>query len=151
MPSSKSKLEDYFEERFGVPQKFWKNYSAFENENSIWVRSEEIEEPERMDTVAAGIRALRKQKFGFKPTTYILQFLGDEISRNVVELKRKELDKVVFQRESLESKRISNLSRGFVALKFSGEILGCGLKTRNGLKTQIPKARSKKLQDVLED
>lgn len=145
MQSSRKKLELYFEERFDVNPEFWSEFQVREKSGSLWIVSEDVEIDEKAE--AAGIRALRDTNLGLKPTTYILQFLDSEISRRVVELDRDDLERLVFDREVLER----DIEHGYVALKYRGRIIGCGLQTRNGLRTQVPKGRSHDLEAMLGD
>jgi len=66
---------------------FWEEFRVYEKSGDLWLMSQENEpdvEDERF--VAAGIRALRDTGIGVKPTTYVLQLLGDWLSERVVEL-----------------------------------------------------------------
>lgn len=133
---------DYFEERFGVEPSFWDDYAAYEKSGSLWVVSEEVSRREGFET--AGIRALRRLRIGLKPTTYVLQFLGEELGSNVVDLDEEEFRRVVLNREVVSS----DFSRGYVALRFRGEVVGCGLVSGEGLETQVPKSRAELLEGV---
>jgi NOL1/NOP2/fmu family ribosome biogenesis protein len=126
---------------------FWEEFRVYEKSGDLWLMSQENEpdvEDERF--VAAGIRALRDTGIGVKPTTYVLQLLGDWLSERVVELDEGLLEELVFGRETVSCE----LSNGYVALRFRGRILGCGLVTRRGLETQVPKGRAKTLRAMLE-
>lgn len=145
MQNSKSKenLQDYFYKRFGVNKDYWNRFRSYEKGKSIWVVSKILKNRENF--VASGIRALRIKKLGPKPTTYILQFLESKLNKNIQDISYKELEKLVFEREYIESE----LDTGFVALRYSNRIIGCGLMDSNGLRTQIPKGRSKDLEEVI--
>ena len=136
--------ESYIEERFGA-EDILEDYRLVERSGDFWIIPIEMELNEKY--ITAGIRAFRDTGIGIKPTTYFLQFLGDRIDRNVVELDREELEKLVFERETIGC----GLTPGYVALKFRGDIIGCGLNRTEGLETQIPKGRAKTLRMNLED
>jgi len=143
LPSSEM-CERYLEDRFGE-EEILEEYRFEERSGDFWVIPEEMELDE--EYITAGIRAFRDTGIGIKPTTYFLQFLGERIERNVVDLDREELEKLVFERQSIDCE----LTPGYVALRFRGEIIGCGLNRTDGLETQIPKGRAKTLRHDLED
>ncbi|MDY6788431.1 MAG: hypothetical protein SVV03_00555 [Candidatus Nanohaloarchaea archaeon] len=145
MQSSEKRLENYFEERFGVDRDFWNSLKVHERSSSLWVVSGDTDL--NGEFTASGIRALRKANLGFKPTTYMLQILGSEIDRNIAELSGKELDSLVFDREILQG--FEDLEKGYVALKFRGSIIGCGKRTGRGLESQISKSRSRELKSCM--
>lgn len=95
--------------------------------------------------MAAGIRLLRDTGIGLKPTTYGLQLLDDAVTERRVELSREELERLVFDRETLDCR----LSNGYVALVFRDTVIGCGLVTGEGLETQVPKGRAQDLSAML--
>ncbi len=142
MQNSKNRLKNYFYSRFGVHRGFWKDFQTHERGNSIWITSGKIDLMEKF--VACGLRALRITNMGVKPTTYVLQFLDEEIKKNVVILSEEELKTLISKRERIET----DLPRGYLALKYEGIIIGCGLKDSKGLRSQIPKGLSKELQEI---
>ncbi|MDY6778918.1 MAG: hypothetical protein SVU32_09715 [Candidatus Nanohaloarchaea archaeon] len=144
MPGLRSELAGYFEDRFGVDPGYWERFACHESGDSIWITSRSMDVRDQHQT--AGIRALRRTNLGLKPTTYILQFLGDELRKNVVRLEAEEVQRLVLEREELET----DLPRGYVVLRFDGEVLGCGLVTGSGLRTQVPKGRTQELATMLD-
>ncbi len=146
MPNSKRKLEEYFHERFGVRKSFWKKFKTHERSDSIWIRSKELQLEEKF--VATGLRALRIDKIGPKPTTYVLQFLGDSINKNIVKISLEQAKKLI-SGERIQSKK---KNPGYVALKLENQIIGCGLLNSEGLvQNQIPKGRTKELKEVINE
>jgi len=141
---SRHRLAEYFADRFGVNPGFWEDFTVYERSGSIWVSSAEVDHDDA--AMASGLRALRDTNLGLKPTTYFLQFLDDAIERNVYELEDEELERLVFERETLEC----DMDGGYVALRFRGRIIGCGLVTSRGLETQIPKSRGNDLEAMLD-
>lgn len=142
MQNLKNKLVNYFSERFGVDGEFWNDFKVYKKSGDLWICSEDVRIRESF--VAGGIRALRLWDSRVKPTTYILQFLEDQINKNIVKLDSKDLERLVFKRKKLDS----NLSPGYVAMEFRGKIIGCGLIDSNGLHTQIPKGRARELEGI---
>lgn len=133
-------------EQFGIDPSFWHEFTIYEKGGDLWITSKQQEFATDEDIMALGLRALRDTGIGLKPTTYLLQFLGDRITERVVDLDRENLDELVFEREKLASA----LPNGYVALRFRDKILGCGLVTSRGLETQVPKGRSKTLKTMLD-
>ncbi len=145
MPSSRKRFESYFERQFGIEKSFWEDFKIHERSDSLWIVSRKVELQEEF--MAAGMRAVRKTNRGLKPTTYMLQILESQIDKNIAELDRKQLHHLVFEREVLEG--FEKVDKGYVALKFRGSVIGCGLKTGKGLETQIPKSRARELDSCL--
>lgn len=143
MPNSKKTVKNYFYNRFAVKKDFWEPFETHKKGKSIWVTSNSLIHDENF--VASGIRALRTKSINPKPTTYILQFLNSEIKKNTVDLTKEELKTMVFDRNYIES----NLSTGYIALKYQDKVIGCGLKDSKGLRTQIPKGKSKELEEII--
>ena len=142
MQNSKNRLMKYFSERFGVDKGFWSNLKVHEKGKSLWITSNEVSLLDKF--VASGIRTLRIFDHGFKPTTYVLRLLNKEIKRNVVKLSKTELLNLIRDGERIET----DLSRGYVALRFRGDVIGCGLIDSKGLRSQIPKGLSQELEEI---
>ncbi len=148
MPSSK-RCETYIKERFGV-EKILREYNFVERSGDYWIIPENMEVTG--EYITTGIRALRDTGVGLKPTTYFLQVVGEDISKNVFKLDRTSLKKMVFEREKIRLNQCEDkVENGYVALEFMGEIIGCGLKKNDGLVTQIPKGRAKILEELILD
>lgn len=148
LPDLKKLVEDCFFERFGVDKKFWINYNVYWLGNSLWITSPELKP--RYKYISCGIRALRIMDSEFKvlkPTSYLLQYLGDNIRKNIVDMNIDEL-KTIFNGQYLEN---NDLDYGYIALRFRGYIIGCGLKNSHGIKNQIPKGKTKELKNILDE
>ncbi|ADI74816.1 hypothetical protein Metev_1987 [Methanohalobium evestigatum Z-7303] len=141
-------LEDYFSERFGVDSDFWKNYNVYLLGNSIWLTSYNLEP--KYKNISCGLRALRikdSELKSLKPTTYILQYLDNHIKTNIVDVDTEDLKKL-FNGGYLENNILDN---GYVALRYKGYIIGCGMKNSSGVKNQIPKKRAKQLEKIIDE
>lgn len=125
---------------------YWGGFDVYEKGGSLWVVSKDMEMEEGF--TVAGIRALRRLDAGFKPTTYMLQFLGRKLRKNIISLDEQKFKRIVLKRK--RSERVPSLPSGYVALMYRNKIIGCGLVTPKGLESQIPKTRTKELRDVLE-
>lgn len=101
--------------------------------------------PENVKIHAVGIRLIRVQKLGLKPTSFGLMLLGPRIKKRRVELTREELRELLLGHPL----RKPGLPQGFVALSLEGEVLGCGEVRGEVLRCQIPRARRQELLIVL--
>lgn len=140
MPDSKNEqASEYFEERFGVDVEDVKGLEFVERSGDHWIRSEN---ENSLEKETEGIRALRDTGKYLKPTTYVLQLFDEEISKNVVNLDRDEL------KELLNGEMISveASSKGYVALRFEGKIIGCGLYMDDVVSSRIPRGRAEELE-----
>jgi NOL1/NOP2/fmu family ribosome biogenesis protein len=90
--------------------------------------------PKGVKIHAVGIRLVRVQKLGLKPTSFGLMFLGPRIQRRRVELTREELRELLLGHPL----RKPGLPQGFVALSLEGEVVGCGEVRGELLRCQIP-------------
>lgn len=148
MPSSENKeIEkawDYVRERFGVQKADLEGFRIKRVSGDYWLISEQVETKLEVETY--GFRFLRITGRGLKPTTYALQFLGAKISKNIVELDKQEfLD--LLNREQMIPKDIEE--KGYVALSFEGQIVGCGYYMNDKVSSRIPKGRGKELSGIL--
>lgn len=150
MPGSECREEvtvgdawNYFQERFGVSRDQLDGFEIVKRSGDFWLVSE-TDEPE-LEYETEGVRFLRDTGNFLKPTTYGLQILGDEISRNMVELERDELVDLL-EGDMLEREMED---KGYVALVYQGKVFGCGLYKDGLVSSRIPKGRSKELRDLI--
>ena len=96
--------------------------------------------------VAIGQRALEFDSRGrLRPTNDFLRLLGGDVRRAVVDVSQGELATLV-DREPV-AKEIA--VRGPVAIRLGDDIVGRGAATREGLVSEIPKARAADLKRIL--
>lgn len=150
MQNSRNKAEkarDYLGKRFGVAEEDLEGYALKERSGDVWLVSEQVEQMgDDLEVETYGVRAIRFMKIGLKPTTYLLQFLGDRIKKNVAELEKHELEKLLAREEMIPA----NLTeKGYVALKFKGRIIGCGFYKDGVVSSRVPKGRSRELLELL--
>lgn len=136
----------YLEERFGVVRDQLDDSKIKKISGDYWLCSGELETG--LNTETEGFRLLRETGRGLKPTTYALQFLGDYVTRNIVKMNRKEFLKLL-KREEMIPREIDE--EGYVALKYKGQIVGCGFYKGEKVSSRIPKGRGKELGQILED
>lgn len=144
MQSSVGNAWNYLEERFGVEQEDLEGFALREVAGDIWLVSEDMETA--LDALTYGFRFIRIQDIGLKPTTYALQFLNDRIEKNVVSLTDNQLESIL----AGELVPVTpDAEEGYVALKYEGRILGCGLYKNETVSSRIPKGRGNELADAL--
>ncbi len=140
MPSSDEQANEaltYFRERFGVEELPGR---VVERGDSLWLTTAP-EMPNGIKIHSLGIRLLRKQKKSLKPTSFGLMLLGDRIRAQRVNLSRSDLENLL-QGRTLTRK---DLTPGYVALCFEGDVLGCGHVKGGLLRCQIPRGRRQEL------
>ncbi|QGA80574.1 hypothetical protein [Candidatus Nanohalobium constans] len=137
MPNSRNKAKKYLEERFGVETK---ELTLKEISGDFWLTSSE---ESNLEFETEGIRAVRVMDIGLKPTTYLLQLLDDEISRNVIEVNEKEMK--TLEEGGMIQRTMGK--KGYIALKFQGRVIGCGLYKDELVSSRIPEGRMKELVD----
>lgn len=138
MPDSSNKAEKYLQERFEVDT----DAVNLERINGdYWLCSEETS---GLKTETRGIRAVRDMDIGLKPTTYLLQLLQEEISKNTVELDQEELES--FNNDEMIERELSE--KGYVALKLHDRIIGCGFYMDGLVSNRIPEGRLQELVDT---
>lgn len=99
------------------------------------------EVPEGVRVHSVGVRLLRVQDHGLKPTSFGLMLLGERIKARRVELSREELRELLLGRPLKKP----GLPQGYVALCLAGEVLGCGEVRGDTLRCQIPLGRRQEL------
>ena len=151
MPGSESESTDveevwnYIQERFGIGKDDLRDFKIKKVAGDYWLISEDVETQLEVETY--GFRFIRETGRGLKPTTYALQFLDDKISKNVVELDRKEFLQLL-RREEMVPREMD--SEGYVALKFDGQVVGCGYYMNEKVSSRIPKGRGNELADIID-
>lgn len=149
LPNSENKEVEkawnYIEQRFGVKKSEIENYDIKRVAGDYWLISNQVDTDLEVET--HGFRFVRITGRGLKPTTYALQFLGEKVSDNTVELNKEEfLD--LLNRTEMVPREMEN--EGYVALRYEGQIVGCGYYMNEKVSSRIPKGRGKELADVLE-
>lgn len=145
--SSGSRVEEawnYLKERFGVEREELSGYRLKERSGDIWILSRDLDTDLEAET--EGFRFIRVTGRGLKPTTYALQFLGDRISRNVVELEKRELLKLLRREEMIDAELEDE---GYVTLKYGERIVGCGMYRDGVVSSRVPKGRGKELAGII--
>jgi NOL1/NOP2/fmu family ribosome biogenesis protein len=139
-PSEQQEILEYWSGRFGVPPATLQRLRFLIRGKTVWGMADlkGIDETLASFKVeAAGLPLLRRRGGQWKPTTAALHFLGDAVSKNVVELTAEGLDP--FLRGEILSGPLS-VEPGYVAVRWEGRMLGCALYGKGGLRSQLPRA-----------
>lgn len=152
MPNSENKQEkdvekawEYIRKQFGVEKLDLEGFEIKKVAGDYWLVSEHIDTKLEVETY--GFRFVRITGRGLKPTTYALQFLGGRISKNIVELDKEEFLKLLNRKEMIPRQKEE---KGYVALKFEDQIVGCGYYMNEKVSSRIPKGRGKELAGILD-
>ena len=149
MPDSSAPREEvlrFFGARFGVPRDALADLSFIERREEIWACRSlppvgiESDRP-------PGLRALRRQANGLKPTSTFLIALGSRIAASRVDLGADDLRRVLL------GQRIPSppdQTDGHVAICFRGDVVGCGAVRSGTLAGLIPTGRRRELLGALD-
>jgi NOL1/NOP2/fmu family ribosome biogenesis protein len=125
-------------ERFGIPKDAFAGLRALEDQETIFVGTPEVMEFDAVRPMRRGIRLARMYPYSLKPTTFGMQVLGRQATRNVIEVSDEQAKRLI-NGESLNIE--ADAENGFVLLKWQGFIAGVGFYKRPVLKSQIPRFR----------
>ena len=96
--------------------------------------------------ISVGFRAVEVDSRGrFRPTNDLLTWLGRRVASGLVNVDEEAIGRLM-RGETLPP---PDGLRGMVALRFRGEVVGRGLATEGGLRSEIPKARASDLRQIL--
>lgn len=135
----------FFYDRFGVEAVFFNDFTFYQIKDVTWMLHRDTAQninllktcTDKYERV--GIRIVRGNLYGPKPTSTILQILSNKISKNRIEISREDL-KLFFNREEINHKEIeSAVSDGHIAISYQGRVIGCG-KLKDGIiSSEFPK------------
>jgi NOL1/NOP2/fmu family ribosome biogenesis protein len=125
-------------ERFGIPREAFGGLAVIEDQETVFVGTPEVMEFDAVRPMRRGIRLARMYPYSLKPTTFGMQVLGRQATRNVVELSDEQVRRLIYG-ESLNVE--AGVENGFVLLKWQGFVAGVGFYKRPVLKSQIPRFR----------
>lgn len=142
MPNSSSEVWKFLEERFGIDRDEFSRYELVKKSGDWWLTTGTCD----LEVETNGVRAVRELDIGLKPTTYLLQILGDSISRNVFEPTEEEFLKLMRREEMIDA---DFEKEGYVAIRFRGRIAGCGFYKDGVVSSRVSKGRAGELADLL--
>jgi len=134
-----------FVRRFGVSVDVLDDFTFTERRDEIWA-CRSLPPDEIASDRPSGLRALRRQADGLKPTSTFLIALGDRITASRVDLDEEDL-RLLLLGQRLPSP--PDFSDGYVALCFRSDVVGCGAVRRGALAGLIPTGRRRELLGAL--
>lgn len=137
------KAYSFFRERFGVEVGQMDGFRLERISGDFWLVSDNDQD---LEAETRGLRALRDTGKYLKPTTYVLQLFDDELEKNVVELEKDELKAVLEEEDMIEAEASS---KGYVAIKYEGRVIGCGLYKDDVVSSRVSRGRAGELSDLL--
>ena len=131
-------LIGWFTDRFGVSPSFFAGFAFLETRQAYWLLSDSphLDKLRRLRVHRTGVPVLRKIQNRLKPTTSAVRLFGNRATRNVVDLDRAHLMRLLRYGEIHLS---SHVTPGYVIVSSQSQILGCGLFTGRKLLNQIPR------------
>ncbi len=148
----------FLSDEFGIDEKVWESFSYHLKADELWFNSVEWAKFLSMDSIGldknfkqhllsnliqrVGIKLAKQvKKSQWKISTNALQLLSPFITKNIIELEEENDAKTFLNGGTLKNFPSEFKPGAYIAVKFDGLILGCGLITKEGLKSQIPKGR----------
>ena len=143
-PELRHEITTFYEQQFGIPESFLRDLAIEANKEEIWGGTG-VALPGIYSARHIGLRIGRNFPGGFKPTSVFLAALGELISRSEVSVELETLRKLLL------GQRIpfAGIETGYVALKYRGDILGCGRCHQGKLQALIPTGRRRELLEIL--
>ena len=148
---------DDLEQRFGVDRDKLAHLSWIRRGGRLWAHTLDAwpldawrEGPWRDGAwrpISVGFRAVDfDSRDRPRPTNDLLRWLGDSVSERVFDIDHERMVRLA-HREAIDFEQDL---RGPVTLRYEGDVVGRGAATVDGLKSEIPKARSADLRRALE-
>lgn len=148
----------FLSDEFGIDNEIWKNFTFHFKHDELWFCS--IEWKKILTSDFAGIDrsfkhhllshiiqrvglklAKRVKNEQWKISTSALQILSPFVKKNIFELESEEDAKNFLNGATLKNLSLNFKAGTYIAVKYDGTTLGCGLVTKEGLKSQIPKGK----------
>ncbi len=142
----------YLEDSFGVTQADLGGLRGIVRGGRLWLHGLESWPLDawsegRWRPISVGFRAVEvDSRDRLRPTNDLLTWLGGRVRSGVVDVDEREL-RSLLARDALPA---DDGMRGMFALRFRGDVVGRGLATEAGLKSEIPKARAADLVQILD-
>jgi hypothetical protein len=138
------------DERFGVSADAFEGMRWMARGGRLWLHS--VAEwplpawgPGRWRAVSVGFRAMEFDTRGRpRPTNDLLQWLGPAVERGTVDLETPELLDLL---SGTPLRRAEELY-GLLALRWAGDVVGRGVATSVGVKSEVPRARAADLVSI---
>ena len=138
----KQYIVEYCTERFGIRRSVFNEYNWYiGSKNRIYIGPGEIE---RIVPESIGLCIFRLDKTA-KPTTNFIQLFSKEITKNMINLKKKDAEDFC---NGLNLNISPEADIGFVCVKYEGMGLGCAHWNGVILRNQVPKSRFCKINFI---
>lgn len=133
----------YWRERFGASPEAFEGHRFYQRHaNLIWIARQDVTPLPGLAAEAIGMSFLRLKGSYPKPTSTAAITFGHLATRNVVDLNLSALQTLLSRQEQpwpSSSDANSDLSPGYVLLRFEGRVIGCGLWLGERLTSRLPK------------
>lgn len=136
-------LLEYCEERLGISRELFDEYSFYEgSKNKIYIIKRLLSL--RFTPESSGLCIFRFDKTP-KPTTNFLQLFSSNISKNILDIDKNKLMEYCKGKNLEIVNDTDKIEPGFIAIRYNGNIVGCGHWNKNIVKNQLPKSRRCKI------
>ena len=125
-------------DRFGIPAAVFDRLVTLEDQETVFVGTPEVMDFDAVRPMRRGIRLARMYPYSLKPTTFGMQVLGGQATRNVIDV-TDEQAKLLINGGTLSADLEAD--NGFVLIGWRGFVAGVGFYKRPVLKSQIPRFR----------
>ncbi len=125
--------------KFGIPDKVFERLAAIQVQETVFVGTPEVMKFNAVNPMRRGIRLCRVFSYSTKPTTWAMQVLGSQATKNVLSLTDEQARFII---NGGELRIEAEVEDGFVLLRWHEFTIGVGLYKRPVLKSQIPRFRS---------
>lgn len=127
-------------ERFGIPADALAGLRTVEGQGAFFIATSQVMLFDAVRPLRRGIRFCRVFPHSVKPTTHAMQVLGRLATRNVIDLDREDIVRLIGGQQ-VEVDAASGVEDGYVLVRVEGFTAGVCLYRRPVLKTQLPRYR----------
>lgn len=139
----KNTLIEYCVERYGMPKNIFKNYNLYEgSKNKIYLIKKLINL--KLVPESSGLCVFRFDKTP-KPTTNFLQLFSADIHKNILDIGEKDLINYCKGNDLQMHVKPDKLEQGFIAIRYSSNIIGCAHWNKITVKNLLPKSKRCKI------
>lgn len=129
---------DLLKERFGFPEEWLKGLKLVKEQETVFVSTPEVMQFKEVNPLRRGLRLCRLFPHSIKPTTFAMQVLGKNATRNRIGVSEEQARKLV---NGGEIEIECDAENGFVIVFWRNFVVGVGLYKKPVLKSHIPKFR----------
>ncbi len=137
---SRETVLEFWRRKFGVPVELFDGYELYmKGRSKVWIADSDADFPDSADYEAVGLPFLRVGDEHPKPTGDALQRFGEHATENVLDV-GEEQARTFVSGDTVEMET-REVDLGYVIVRFTGRVLGCGLYFPGELRSQVPKGR----------